>query len=89
MAVHPPTLRQIPQSPMTDRQSGYATPPWVMFFQKLNQGASSLFTVLSADPTSPADGTAWFFLDGATPESLSLRVRRGGVTYDIPLFTFP
>lgn len=44
---------------------------------------------VTVDPAAPVDGEIWFFLDGGTPESLSLRIRRAGVTYDVPLFTFP
>lgn len=44
--------------------------------------------VRTTDPGSPADDTAWWFRDGGAPESLSLRVRRDGVTEDIPIWTF-
>ncbi len=52
-------------------------------------GSSTLEDVLTVDPVAPADDKAWFFRDGGTPETLSVRVRRAGVTYDFPVGTFP
>jgi hypothetical protein len=43
--------------------------------------------VLSADPASPVNGTMWGFDDGGSPASLSIRWRKGGVTYDFPIGT--
>ncbi len=45
--------------------------------------------VLTRDPASPANDTAWLLRDSSSPENLSLRVRRRGLTHDVPLFTFP
>lgn len=47
----------------------------------------TVLTVLAADPGAPANGTAWLFKDGSTPANISLRVRDGGVTYDLPIGT--
>lgn len=61
----------------------------VTFDSKGRATAASDGLMLTSDPASPANDTWWFFRDGGTPENLSLRVRRSGVTYDVPLFTFP
>jgi hypothetical protein len=43
--------------------------------------------VLTADPGSPVNGTMWGFDDGGTPANVSIRYRKGGVTYDFPIGT--
>ena len=43
--------------------------------------------VVTADPASPVDGTAWLFDDAGSPSNISLRIRKGGVTYDLPIGT--
>jgi hypothetical protein len=43
--------------------------------------------VLTSDPASPIDGTVWFFDDGGSPASLSIRWRKAGVTYEFPIGT--
>lgn len=50
-------------------------------------GTTGELAVLTADPGSPANGTAWIYKDGSTPANVSLKVRDGGVTYDLPLGT--
>jgi hypothetical protein len=43
--------------------------------------------VLSADPGSPVNGEAWLYDDGATPATIYLKYRKGGVTKEVPLAT--
>jgi hypothetical protein len=54
--------------------------------QLLGLEGGSLF-VLATDPTSPVDGQAWLLTDGGSPETILLRIRRGGLTYTLPLGT--
>lgn len=49
--------------------------------------AIDVLPVRTADPASPVNGTFWLFDDGGSPASLSLRWRKGGVTYDFPIGT--
>jgi hypothetical protein len=50
-------------------------------------GLLGIVPVQAADPASPVNGTVWFFDDGGSPASLSIRWRKGGVTYDFPIGT--
>ena len=43
--------------------------------------------VLTADPSAPANGEAWLFDDGGSPDTISLKYRKGGVTHAITLGT--
>lgn len=80
---------QIPASPIAD-QRAYAPWPWLEFFQRLVTRASGSIQILTVDPTDPADDTAWAYRDGGSPvETFVWRVRRNGVTYDVPWFTLP
>lgn len=54
---------------------------------RLSEVESGVYTVRTADPSSPTDGSWWFFSDEGSPASFSLRVRRGGVTQDFPVGT--
>lgn len=51
-------------------------------------GSSTVLAVLTADPASPADDTAWLFRDGGSPEKLEIHVRRSGVTVPFPIGDF-
>lgn len=48
---------------------------------------SGVLKVLTADPGSPVDDTAWLFDDGGSPANVVLRVRKGGTTYELPIGT--
>lgn len=49
--------------------------------------AAAALQVRTADPAAPTNGEAWLFDDGASPPTLSLKWRRGGVTYAFPIGT--
>lgn len=49
------------------------------------EGSSRL--VLASDPSSPVDSQWWFLTDGGSPETITLRVRRGSTTYSLPIGT--
>lgn len=51
--------------------------------------ASSILTILTADPGAPSDDTAWIVRTGAAPTEVALRVRIGGTTYDLALLSIP
>ena len=45
-----------------------------------------VLAILTADPSSPADNTAWILRSGTSPAmAISLRLRIAGVTSEIPL----
>lgn len=48
---------------------------------------TGVLQILTANPSTLVDETGWLFDDGGTPSSISLRVRKGGVTYDLPIGT--
>lgn len=48
---------------------------------------SGVLPVLTEDPVSPADPSAWVFLDGGTPETAYLRIYRSGTTWSFPVGT--
>jgi hypothetical protein len=40
---------------------------------------------VTSNPTSPVNGDVWFFDDGGTPATLSIRWKKGGTIYEAPL----
>lgn len=50
--------------------------------------AAGITTAVTSDPVSPAEKQVWYFLAGALPAlALSIRIRIGSTTYNIPLAT--
>ncbi len=47
--------------------------------------APSVMAILTVDPSPLVNDTAWWFRDGATPETVSVKVRIGGVTTTFPI----
>lgn len=88
MAGRVPTLTQAPgETPIAGKY--YVATPWLQFFNRLLARNATLITIPTGAPTLTVNGTGEFWLDGLTPETLYLRVRRGGVDTDVPIFTFP
>jgi len=53
-------------------------------------GASSVsvLTLLTSDPSSPVNDTAWVVREGTSPtQTVSLKVRIGGTTYTVAAIT--
>ncbi len=80
-----------PTSPSTGRQRVYIDATSHRFNRKTSTGGTVDMEFMqafsTADPATPVNGTLWFFDDGGTPSNLSVRVRKAGVTYEIPLGT--
>lgn len=69
-------------SPDTYVWDGAVSPPeWV----QINR--PSVLTILTADPASPDDDTYWVVRDGASPQSIALKVRIAGVTMTLAEIT--
>ena len=46
------------------------------------------FTLLTADPASPTNGTWWAVYTGSAPTTVAIKARLGGVTYVIASMEF-
>lgn len=84
-SVYPGTLYYVTDEHVTEKSTGTV---WQDYTDH-GLSAPAVLTISVGAPTLGTDDTAGFWRDGATPESLWLRVRRSGVFDDIPIFTWP
>lgn len=76
-----------PTTPAAGKQRVYAKASDGHFYAVDDAGVvrdvEAIQQTLAADPVSPVNNTWWLVDDGASPSSVALRFRKGGVTYTL------